>query len=135
MDDDQSAQKAFAKAFYRRAKVGEWKEPRSLSLALSATNHVGWICQARLIPIISSYNDDEDYKLALQDLKSAALVEPNDPVIRKELAAVRETLRKRRRQDDAAFKKALPSRLAVHDEDGDEDLHGELSCFLKWTVY
>ena len=40
-------------------------------------------------------------------------------MIRKEIATVKETLRKRRQQEDAAFKKALPDLLA------DQNLHGK----------
>ena len=63
--------------------------------------------------------------MALQDLKSAAFLEQNDPMIRKEIATVKETLRRRRQQEDAAFKKALPDLLADQNLHGKEDHGGD----------
>eukprot|EP01037_Dinobryon_pediforme_P018225 gene18225-18479_t len=70
--------KAWAKALYRRAK-----------------------------PIISSYNEEEDYRCALEDLKRAVLLEPNDSTIRKELSALKKLLQSQKQQESAAFSKIL----------------------------
>lgn len=91
---------AWAKAFYRRAKVFLYTlESAILYLDL----------QARLLPLVSSYDEDKDVQLALADLTCALTLKPSDPVIRQDLTALRQSREEERRKRKEAYQNKVVS--------------------------
>jgi len=70
-----------------------------------------------LLPIISSYNEEEDYRLALADLKSALDLQPGDQLIRKEYSALLNSLKQQKQSQSKAFKKILPKHKSTYAKD------------------